>query len=218
MEQIDNTESKREILKQQRAINIIERTKEVLLEQGYEHASMDKIVSASGLTKRTLYKYFSSKEDLFFAVLLDACIKVWDPLTKSMENEKNGLQKIKLACETFQTLCKADPTLLQLLSLTNLLNKRAKDSAYKDEVNAFGKQIYTTFYGVFEMGIADNSIKNDLDIDFTMKSFMLSIISFFNTKSLSLNMVLVLKGFNEEKFLKNTINHLIATIRNSDTI
>lgn len=42
--------------------------KAVFLEAGFERASMDRIATEAGTTKRTLYAHFGRKEDLFLAV------------------------------------------------------------------------------------------------------------------------------------------------------
>ena len=54
----------------------------VLREQGFSGASMAAVSKRIGASKATLYRYFSSKEDLFLTVLLDAAqdqaIKLFD--------------------------------------------------------------------------------------------------------------------------------------------
>ncbi|TCU18154.1 TetR family transcriptional regulator [Rhizobium sullae] len=48
---------------------IVGASAEVFLGTGYAGASMDEIASRSGVSKQTVYKYFSSKEALFVAVM-----------------------------------------------------------------------------------------------------------------------------------------------------
>ena len=48
---------------------ILEAAQGVFLSEGYVLASMDKIASEAQLTKQTVYRYFSSKTDLFQATL-----------------------------------------------------------------------------------------------------------------------------------------------------
>jgi len=44
---------------------------EVFIEMGYELASMDKIAETAGVSKRTVYNHFGSKENLFLVVVDD---------------------------------------------------------------------------------------------------------------------------------------------------
>ena len=41
--------------------------------QGYGAVSMDAIARAAGVSKATLYAYFSSKDQLFATIISDAC-------------------------------------------------------------------------------------------------------------------------------------------------
>lgn len=47
----------------------------VFFEKGFSRTSMDDVIAVTKGSKRTLYKYFPSKEDLFFAVILSVSDK-----------------------------------------------------------------------------------------------------------------------------------------------
>lgn len=42
----------------------------IFLSEGFEHTSMDKVAASAGITKQTLYRYYSSKLELFEATLM----------------------------------------------------------------------------------------------------------------------------------------------------
>ena len=50
---------------------ILEGAIDVFIDMGYEQASMDKIALTAGVSKRTVYNHFVSKENLFQAVVSD---------------------------------------------------------------------------------------------------------------------------------------------------
>lgn len=60
---------KMEAKKERNRIAIIQAAQETFRTDGYLGASMDDIARRSGVTKQTVYRYFSSKEDLFQASL-----------------------------------------------------------------------------------------------------------------------------------------------------
>ncbi|WP_437888428.1 TetR/AcrR family transcriptional regulator [Phytobacter sp. V91] len=57
------------VLTEERRQAIVAAAAEVFLEIGYERASMDEVARRAGGSKATLYKYFSSKEELFETVV-----------------------------------------------------------------------------------------------------------------------------------------------------
>jgi AcrR family transcriptional regulator len=63
---------------------ILDAAATILREQGFAGASMAAVSKRIGASKATLYRYFSSREDLFLTVLLDAAhdqtIKIFDML------------------------------------------------------------------------------------------------------------------------------------------
>jgi TetR/AcrR family transcriptional repressor of mexJK operon len=55
---------------------ILEAAKAVFFEEGYQLASMDRVAERAGVTKRTVYDHFTSKEGLFGAVVDHGCASV----------------------------------------------------------------------------------------------------------------------------------------------
>lgn len=55
---------------------ILEAGKQVFFEEGYATASMDRIAERAGVTKRTVYAHFPSKQALFAQVVVRACANV----------------------------------------------------------------------------------------------------------------------------------------------
>jgi AcrR family transcriptional regulator len=61
--------SARDLRRRDKIQQIVEAAKEVFMEDGFSDASMDKIVHKAGVSKRTLYNYFASKEEIFIDVM-----------------------------------------------------------------------------------------------------------------------------------------------------
>jgi AcrR family transcriptional regulator len=58
----------RRVVREEKQQAIVAAALEVFAERGFSAATIDEIARASGLGKGTIYEYFASKEDLFFAV------------------------------------------------------------------------------------------------------------------------------------------------------
>jgi AcrR family transcriptional regulator len=93
------TEAKREA--------IIEAAAEVFLEAGFEGASMSQIAARVGGSKRTLYGYFPSKEELFVAVAHSVAERFFQPvltaLTETTEDLPAALKRF--GEDTLKFLC-----------------------------------------------------------------------------------------------------------------
>lgn len=79
------TEAKRE--------SIIQIAEQVFLEEGFEGTSMAQISARLGGSKRTLYGYFESKEDLFAAVSLKAADELFGPIFESLSDTRDPLPR-----------------------------------------------------------------------------------------------------------------------------
>lgn len=65
---------------EEKRLAILEAAKEIFLERGFSAASMAEVSARVGGSKQTLYNYFASKEDLFFAVMLEKGASLVDPV------------------------------------------------------------------------------------------------------------------------------------------
>jgi TetR/AcrR family transcriptional regulator, mexJK operon transcriptional repressor len=64
-----DTASARDLRRQGKVRQIVEAAREVFMEDGFAEASMDEIVRKAGVSKRTLYNYYASKEEIFIDVM-----------------------------------------------------------------------------------------------------------------------------------------------------
>jgi len=67
MEQENNTRKKRDTSKKRLAV--LDGAVRVFIESGYDASSMDRIAEAAGVSKRTVYNHFASKEILFQEII-----------------------------------------------------------------------------------------------------------------------------------------------------
>ena len=60
---------------------IVAAAESVFLENGYSNTSMDMIAQVAQVTKRTMYKKFANKEDLFFTVVLSRVDDIYEQVS-----------------------------------------------------------------------------------------------------------------------------------------
>jgi Transcriptional regulator len=95
------TEAKRE--------TIVEAAAAVFLEAGFEGASMTQIATRAGTSKRTLYGYFPSKEELFVAAAHSVAVQFMDPVLATLAQSKDDLPTAlqRMGEDTLAFLCSA---------------------------------------------------------------------------------------------------------------
>jgi TetR/AcrR family transcriptional regulator len=90
------------------------------VEKGYDGARIDEIVSDTDTSKKLLYHYFLSKENLFVAVLERIYTEFSLQRGETWRTEKSPIEGLrKLAGETFNALVKM-PEIVSLLNTENL--------------------------------------------------------------------------------------------------
>ncbi len=89
--------SLKERQRQEREELILQASEEVLLEKGYQDASMDEIAARVGIAKGTLYLHFAGKEDLVIALLereIQAFLTVIENVVSSQATPRVKLETI----------------------------------------------------------------------------------------------------------------------------
>jgi AcrR family transcriptional regulator len=89
--------SKREANKVIKKAALVDAAEKLFVQKGYENTSIDEVARAAGLTKKTLYQYFESKEDLFYAVALKGARILGAAYESGLEEGRTTLEKIHLA-------------------------------------------------------------------------------------------------------------------------
>ncbi len=70
--------SARELQRRDKTRQIISAATEIFLQEGFEAASMDRIVERAGVSKRTLYNYYPSKDEIFVSVMRSLLGSIFD--------------------------------------------------------------------------------------------------------------------------------------------
>jgi AcrR family transcriptional regulator len=142
---------------------IIAVAEKLFLQNDFENTTMDDVAKEAGLTKRTIYKYFNSKEDLFFAVALRGVEEINFKCGKALTNGKNALEKIRLTNRAIYQFYIESPGMLRLMNYQpqNKLNYEASPS-YR-EMRRRKDEIIKHYMEIIDKGKTDGSINTKLD-------------------------------------------------------
>jgi len=79
---------------------ILEAAQRVFSEKGYHGASMDDVARASGTSKGALYFHFSSKEELFHALVEEFAQILAEEVARAIKRERGAVAKVEAALRT----------------------------------------------------------------------------------------------------------------------
>ena len=85
-------------------IEILQAAESIFLQEGYGRSSMDQIQARVGGSKRTLYRYFRSKDELFVAMIEYVSGKVLDALEPDLETASLRDQLIRMGKHYLEVL------------------------------------------------------------------------------------------------------------------
>ena len=92
--------TKRAVLSERRHSEILGAARQVFARRGFDEASVDDIARAAGLAKGTLYLYYRSKRDLYWAALRDGLLALGEELERRVAAAQGIDAKIRAFVET----------------------------------------------------------------------------------------------------------------------
>ncbi len=194
--------SKRQENKMKKRDLIVTTAEKLFLQKNYETTSMEDVSKESGFTKRTIYRYFISKEDLFFAVAVEGTKKFISYAEEAMKEGGNAVEKIRLSNKAYCQFYFDNPGMFRLMNYQpdNILNCEASPS--RRELAVLKDIAIKKYADIVEEGKSDGSIASKLD---TKKSVYFSLFTSMGLLNLVSNMDKKFfwegQGFDEIEFL-----------------
>lgn len=165
---------------------IIQAAERVFGQKGFDGASMDEIALAAQFTKRTLYQYFTSKEELFFAAAFKGFQALFTCLQGEQDGEKTALERLRAGSRAYYKFSKENPGMMRLIGEIGQVKKRAgAGNARLEELTQFDNELFRWVAGVIKDGQADGSVRSDLDAVKATFSIIFMMTGFFNQLALT---------------------------------
>lgn len=145
--------------------NIAEAAQRLFAEKGIESTSMNEIAKESGYSKATLYVYFKDKEELVGVLVLESMQKLYDYLSKTLEDTENVSECFHRICNAFVEYQEEYPFYFELLlKAINVDFETTRFLPEEKETFLVGERINALLIAFFEKGIERGIIRGDLDI------------------------------------------------------
>ncbi|TGE35613.1 TetR/AcrR family transcriptional regulator [Desulfosporosinus fructosivorans] len=164
------TTERKEKEKNIRREDIINAAEKIFFLKGYESSTMDEVAKIAEYTKKTLYSYFQSKEQLLQAIIFRAYWTLNKIINTELSDKINltGLAKLKLLGETFIQFTSRYPKYFETLVLYNSANSElSADDEFRKASDNEGEITLAYLVNVIKEGVSDNSIRSDIHIQKT---------------------------------------------------
>ena len=149
--------------KDQKVQHITECAEKIFYEKGFEDTSMDYIAMKADVAKGTLYLYFTSKKDLYYAVVLRGLKKLEAMIVQHTQKFKTGFEKTYEMARMYIEFFYSHREYYEFI--VEYESHRAKDA----EVNPFVRACYKESGKLFDIlceyiakGKEDKSIKESI--------------------------------------------------------
>lgn len=138
---------------------------------------MNDIAAQAGYTRRTLYAYFKSRDEIYLMVLIEDWQKRWEMQKQEIEKIESGLDKIICWGEVLYDFSRSNPHATKLQYYWD----------YKGiDKNKISKEVFTHFESlnniiadglrnIFQIGFKDRSLRPDLEIDICISQYLYTL-------------------------------------------
>jgi len=211
-----STERKEQV-KNIRREDIINAAEKVFFLKGYQPSTMDEVAKIAEYSKKTLYSYFQSKEQLLQAIIFRAFYTLNKMINTELDEKTNltGLAKLKLLGKTFIQFTTRYPHYFETLVLYNSSKSElSEEDDYKKASYNEGEITLGYLVKIIKEGVSDNSIRNDLHIEKTAFVLYANIIGVANLV-LNKEGYLLEQHLSAKDLIEEMFNHIERSIKNT---
>jgi len=156
---------------------ILDAAEKLFVERGIGRVTMADIVSASGLRASTLYQYFSSKEDIAWAILGEFIEELAAESKMATGAAKTAFEKIAARLEAMAVALAMKPEKVRFMAQFDAMYAQKwpaeRLSALEARIDPLGVR---NFSELVREGIADGSLRPDLDPDLTLPAVINALV------------------------------------------
>ena len=165
--------------------DIIDAAEKVFFANGYENSSMDAVAKKAEFSKRTVYVYFNSKEQIYFEIMIRGYRQLLRMMEEGFGKEKPASALDELHC-IFFTLFSFRQKYADYFKA--IMEYETKEDGYqsgvtddsKEECYRLGEEVLSFLLEALKKGKNDGSFKRDMNCEKTALILWAFTIGVFN--------------------------------------
>ncbi|MGL5256397.1 MAG: TetR/AcrR family transcriptional regulator [Proteocatella sp.] len=207
--------------KDMRRQEIIDAAEKVFFSKGFDTATMDDVAKEAEFSKRTVYVYFRSKDELYFEIMTRGYILLNSKLEEALKgcDLKTGLERIGFIGSHIIEFSEEYPNYFNsIMEYENKdqdfeLNKESQDENSASECYAQGEILLSHLITSLEVGIKDGSIREDIDVNNTAVFLWGSSLGILRTYSTKEKYLKFYHKIEKKSFFEESISLLLRAIK-----
>jgi TetR/AcrR family transcriptional regulator len=206
---------RRERERQVRENEILAAATELFVAEGYEGTSIDKIAAKLELSKRTIYLYFSSKDELYYSVAKPGLDIMYQMFEISAGQEGTGLSKFAAIGVSYAEFWEKYPDYRLMMHTAGFIKPPMESGPRGMEFQNVSLRIIKTMTGTIEQGIRDGSIRKEVDpmiAAFCISSSLQGVLQNLDSREAELNAM----GMQRKKMIFETLELFGRALANED--
>jgi AcrR family transcriptional regulator len=197
---------------------ILDAARKLFDERGIDRITMAEITLASGLQPSTMYQYFSSKDDIVWAILSDFLAEGTAHAKRSVEGTQTGLSKITAMLEFMADELSTNRARVRFMAQFDAMYARGWPAerliTLEEQINPGG---FRYFKKLVREGIADGSLRPDLDPSLTMHAVINAVVGAQRRLASLGNKVELEYGQPIDRLFRETIRIILLGLRAADS-
>ena len=167
--------------KERRRNEILDVAEKLFARNGFDAVSVEDVAREAEVASGTLYLYFRNKEALYYAVVLRGARIMNDMFQDAVGKGNTGADKLLSVGRAFYAFSRQYPEYYQMFLYAQTPRFSARDE-HVEAVEAIGRDNFGIMCSCIAEGIADGSLRPDIDPVMTTWFLMLSTQSVVNHK------------------------------------
>lgn len=155
------TTDRRKRERSRREREMIEAARELFFRKGFDATSVDEIAARLELSKGTIYLYFSTKDELYFAVAKEGLAIVRDLFRGALAGPGTGLERLAAMGRAYIGFWSSQPEYRRLFHDTRLKAPPETSGPQGEEFAHIGSEAFGMMMEAIRSGIKDGSIRPD---------------------------------------------------------
>lgn len=204
--------------KEVRRNDIIDASEKVFFSKGYDAATIDDIAREAEFSKRTIYVYFNSKEQLYFEVMVRGYKKLIQMMEASIDEASvpSALDQLRQFAGTLYKFSREYPNYFKAIMEYENGDRDFANGVpdpSREECYLLGEKMFAYLTSALKNGIEQGVVRSDLDVVNAAIVLWSCTLGLFNTLIKKRNYILHYHKRDSEELLLEGFDILIRSIQ-----